>query len=72
MDTRLFELVQKHPYQFHKFLNGDGDLPTHLYEELYDIFWREMPYGTAKARTGDPYQWISERLLEELGSIEIF
>jgi hypothetical protein len=26
-----------------------------------------MPYGTMKARTGDPYNWISDRLADELG-----
>lgn len=34
------------------------------FDELFDYFCRsgEMPYGTAKARTGDPYQWIYDRL----------
>jgi hypothetical protein len=26
-----------------------------------------MPYGVAKARDGDPYNWISDRLAQELG-----
>jgi hypothetical protein len=71
MNNRLLDLVQKFPTQFQKFLDGETDLPTYLYEDLYDIFWRDMPYGTAKARTGDPYQWIAEKLFEELGSMEI-
>ena len=36
----------------------------------YDIFFGyyqdEMPYGTQKARDGDPYVWIQMRLEEEL------
>ena len=28
-----------------------------------------MPYGTQKARDGDPVQWITERL-EDLGLLE--
>ena len=35
------------------------------YEKLYEYFGFvvcEMPYGTAKARTGDPDFWIIERL----------
>jgi hypothetical protein len=52
-------------------LDGETDLPSYLYEDLYDIFWKDMPYGTAKARTGDPYQWIAEKLFEELGSMEL-
>ena len=38
------------------------------YVDLYDaLFWYychngEMPYGTAKARDGDPVEWITDRL----------
>lgn len=72
MNSKLIHLIQKFPTEFEKFLSGGANLPQYLYEDLYDIFWREMPYGTAKARTGDPYHWISERLFTELGSVEIF
>lgn len=43
---------------------GDGTM-----DRLMDFFMTngEMPYGTAKARTGDPYQWVEERLAEEYG-----
>ena len=29
---------------------------------LYEMFMHEMPYGTAKARTGDPDTWIMDKL----------
>lgn len=47
----------------------DGDLDDDLYHALYDYYSDngEMPYGTMKARTGDPYEWISDRLAQELG-----
>lgn len=34
------------------------------YEELYDYFLSsgEMPYGVAKARSGDPGTWIYDRV----------
>ena len=34
------------------------------FEELYEYFLMsgEMPYGIAKARTGDPHQWIWDKL----------
>jgi hypothetical protein len=35
-----------------------------LYEKLFEYFQAEMPYGTQKARTGDPAQWITNRLEE--------
>ena len=48
---------------------ADGDLDDDLYHALYDYYSDngEMPYGTMKARTGDPYNWISDRLADELG-----
>jgi len=41
-----------------------GDLDYDLYEALFDYYCDhgEMPYGTAKARTGDPYEWVTLRL----------
>jgi hypothetical protein len=35
-----------------------------LYEKLFDHFIdnNEMPYGTAKARDGDPVEWIGDHL----------
>ena len=47
----------------------NGDLDDDLYHALYDYYSDngEMPYGTMKARTGDPYNWISDRLADELG-----
>lgn len=40
------------------------DLPDDLMEKLYDCFFEsgDMPYGIAKARTGDPWEWIYEHL----------
>lgn len=37
------------------------------FTRLFDYFCNngEMPYGTAKARTGDPYQWLGNRLDQE-------
>ena len=51
---------------------ANGDLDDDLYHALYDYYSDngEMPYGTMKARTGDPYNWISDRLANELGVTE--
>ena len=40
---------------------------TEYYDTLFGYYLSEMPYGVAKARTGDPDQWILDRLEEELG-----
>jgi len=52
-----------------KNFEANGDLDDDLYHALYDYYSDngEMPYGTMKARTGDPYNWISDRLADELG-----
>ena len=52
-----------------KNFEADGDLNDDLYHALYDYYSDngEMPYGVAKARDGDPYNWISDRLAQELG-----
>lgn len=44
-----------------------GEVEPHTYDRLFDYFCNngEMPYGTAKARTGDPEQWIAQRLEQE-------
>ena len=46
-----------------------GDLGDDLYHALYDYYSDngEMPYGVAKARDGDPYEWVAMRLASELG-----
>ena len=52
--------------------NEDYDLMLNypdLYEKLYDYYVFEtaqMPYGTAKARDGDPDVWILDQLDYEL------
>ena len=44
---------------------------SEVYEDLYDYYANsgEMPYGTMKARDGDPDVWIADRLYE-LGLIK--
>jgi hypothetical protein len=43
---------------------GDLTDSNEFYEALFDYFSNngEMPYGIAKAREGDPVQWISDKL----------
>ncbi len=43
---------------------SDADFEgSHVYDKLCDYYLEEMPYGTAKARTGDPLIWIRDRLI---------
>jgi hypothetical protein len=45
-----------------------GSLTDNLYNVLFDHYCNtnEMPYGTAKARTGDPYEWIESHFSDFL------
>ena len=42
-----------------------------MYDALYDYYTEsgEMPYGTAKARDGDPMEWIEDRVGELFGDM---
>ena len=44
-----------------------GEMSDHLFQALYDYYFDDMPYGTKKARDGDPYEWISDRFAEDMG-----
>jgi hypothetical protein len=48
------------------FLAG-GDMSQELYDALYDYYHEDMPYGTKKARTGDPHEWVSDRFAADMG-----
>ena len=58
----LSEIIKKHQIDVDLFING-ADLTEELYDDLYDYYCTNnlMPYGTAKARTGDPFEWVTER-----------
>ena len=51
-----------------------GDLmtvyDTDLYMDLFDHFAEDMPYGTQKARDGDPVEYIQNEL-DELGLLDL-
>ncbi len=40
------------------------------YDIFFDYYRLEMPYGTQKARDGDPYVWLADRIAEELGLVD--
>jgi hypothetical protein len=73
-DTTYVKMViQKYPQEWKKFMQT-GDLmdAPNIYEKLFVYFHfdtGEMPYGTAKARDGDPYEWIANKL-DDLGLVE--
>lgn len=46
------------------------DISIELYDKLFNIYLPEMPYGTAKARTGDPYEFIYTELNAEISACD--
>jgi len=64
----LQHILDRFKFEVKQF-KADGDLDHDLYEALFDYYFNkgEIPYGTAKGRTGDPFEWISDRLHQELG-----
>ena len=64
----LEEIKTKHKEAFDKVVSGDSDIADHteLMNDLYDYYLYDMPYGTAKARTGDPTEWILKRIQKDV------
>lgn len=58
----LKHIINTFKHEVRNFVNGE-EMDDDLYNALYDFYAAtgEMPYGTMKARTGDPYQWVAER-----------
>lgn len=50
-----------------KLQSGDleyDELTPNLREALYEYYQEDMPYGTQKARTGDPDEFIFQALMK--------
>ena len=61
----LSTILETHKSAVAAFEEG-GEPSDELFYALYEHWLPEMPYGTAKARDGDPGEWIAERLASEL------
>jgi hypothetical protein len=63
----LAKVLRRFPHELAIF-NTEGELDDDLYHALFDHYTDEgeMPYGVAKARDGDPYNWISDHLYKDL------
>ena len=48
---------------------GELDMDSQLYMDLFGYYQDEMPYGTQKARDGDPVEWLETRL-DDLGMMD--
>jgi hypothetical protein len=61
-------LLDRFRHEVEQFKDGN-ELDHDLYDALFDYYSQHgaMPYGVAKGRTGDPFNWVSERLAQDLG-----
>jgi hypothetical protein len=59
----LEQIIDAYPAEVQKFVIHGDDLSDNLYESLYNYYVLngEMPYGVAKARDGDPSEWVNDR-----------
>jgi hypothetical protein len=65
----LSHIMDRFKHEIDQFEKG-GDLDNDLYYALFDYYsdHGEIPYGIAKGRDGDPFEWITDRLDQELGT----
>ena len=65
----LDHICRRFPAEVKNFARGE-ELDSDLYDALFDYYSQEgeMPYGVAKARTGDPFEWVSSRFEEDVGN----
>ena len=62
-DENVMAIMARHPEDVAKMKQmGDMDTNSELYMELMDYYSDEMPYGTQKARDGDPVEYIMNKL----------
>lgn len=71
LDEQVARIAQRGPLTVAEaadFVTGTLDLDGDLYDRLYEYYTNPghgpdaMPYGTAKARDGDPANWIEAQL----------
>ena len=65
----LSHIMDRFKHEVDAFEKG-GDLDNDLYYALFDYYsdHGEIPYGIAKGRDGDPFEWVTDRLDQELGT----
>ena len=66
-DNTMRHIVSKFKHEVKNFLAG-SELSDDLYHALYDYYsdHGEMPYGIAKGRDGDPYEWVHMRFDQDV------
>lgn len=59
----VWELTARYVWELAaRFKAGDEAIIEDYFGQLCEYFSDEMPYGTMKARDGDPYIWLANKL----------
>jgi hypothetical protein len=61
----MLKLTTAERVEIEQVIAGEIDLSSDLYDKIYDYVvsnTNDMPYGTAKARDGDPFEWVLQNL----------
>lgn len=66
----LGSIVKRFPAEVKEFKHN-GEMSDDLFHALYDYYFDDMPYGTKKARDGDPYEWVADRFDRDMGENDI-
>lgn len=66
----LDSIVKRFPAEVKDFRHN-GEMGDDLFHALYDYYFDDMPYGTKKARDGDPYEWVADRFDSALQSGDV-
>jgi hypothetical protein len=61
----LTEICEKHKKEIPNFLER-WDMSDELFQDLYEYYFDDIPYGIKKARTGDPEEWVAERFNDDV------
>lgn len=71
-ELTLAKIIHAYPHEVRKLLET-GEIDNDLYSALFDYYFErgEIPYGVAKARDGDPYEWIFQRFSQDYEDHEI-
>lgn len=64
MKNNLKEIIKLHQVDVDTLIKTEV-LTERLYDALYNYYADQMPYGTAKARDGDPESWIIEQFAND-------
>jgi hypothetical protein len=70
VEGALGRIAHQYSKEVKDFMAG-GDMDDDLFSALYDYYFDDMPYGTKKARDGDPYEWVANRFQADMGGNEI-